>query len=292
MKQRAYPALPAWRLKCSDAEYYADPFRKPTLTYSVAKRLVLECPAVAWLHHPRLGGESMSATPAMRKGTLVDVLLFGGREVEVIDADDWRGKAAREARDAAEAAGKVACLRKEHEVAQATCESIRDGLKEFGLTMRGSKQFSVAWWETAADGQNVLCRGKLDNWDLSTLTIWDLKVRDQTRHSRLESHIAEMGYDIQGAAYTSAVSKLFPELAGRVRFVDVFVEPHPKRSIVTPVELTAGSMGALGRARWQRGVDLWSRCMSERRWPGYVTEIQRAEAPAWAMNELYAGDAA
>lgn len=271
-------------LECSDSEYYLDPCAVPSLTASTAKRLVNESPAHAYLYHPRLGGNLADVSKEMDRGSLIDSLLLGGKEIVVVSANpDWTKKADQAARKTLREAGVVPCLQREFDAATETVSKIKERLSEFNLALDESQQFAIEWWETASNGNKVLCRGKLDNFSRKARTIWDLKIRDNVKPRKCESHIIDMGYDIQGAAYVSAVEKLFPEIAGRVRFLDLFCEPEAPHCM-TPIEF-AGSLRELGSSKWQRAIDTWEHCLRTNIWPGYVTEIYRAEAPAWAIAE-------
>ena len=48
-------------------DYHADPGETPTLSASIAKRIVNESPLHAWLKHPRLGGLPDEPTTARLK---------------------------------------------------------------------------------------------------------------------------------------------------------------------------------------------------------------------------------
>ena len=63
--------------------------------------------------HPRLGGMRLeSSSAAQVLGSVVHAMVLGaGRQWHVIDADDWRTKAAKAERDAAESVWKVPILR-------------------------------------------------------------------------------------------------------------------------------------------------------------------------------------
>lgn len=221
---------------------------------------------------------------AMDRGSLVDAMLLGGKGIVRISGfDDWRTKEAQAARKVARANGEIPALDHEYETAAEAVRHIRSRLQEFGLTLDESQQLAVEWTEVATNGREVLCRGKLDNFSRTKALIWDLKVRDNVKPRKCESHIIDMGYEIQGAAYTHAVELLHPELTGRVRFLDLFCEPEAPHCM-TPIEF-GGTLRELGRSKWQRAVDTWEHCLRTNTWPGYVTEIYRAEAPAWAINE-------
>src|ERR1019366_772229 len=98
--------------------YHADPCIFPSLSSGIAKN-ILRSPLHAQAKHPRLRlthdpleDESSSA---MKLGSLIHALVLGnGPDFAVIDADDYRTKAARELRDTALEDGFIPILAKEH----------------------------------------------------------------------------------------------------------------------------------------------------------------------------------
>ena len=88
---------------------------------------------------------------------------------------------------------------------------------------------------------------------------------------------------------TSAIEKLMPHLAGRVRFVFLFVELTAPYA-VTPL-VPSGALRQLGDLRWKRACETWARCLKTNTWPGHVTEITRVEAMPWALTKEMDHDA-
>jgi hypothetical protein len=271
----------------SAEQYHADELCSvPTLSASIAHTLVSKSPLHAWAQHPRLGGRGKKPTAAMDLGSVVHALLLGkGKQFAVVKApegepefEDFKKKAAREARDSARAQGLIPMLQKHLDDAIEVADGIRLGLEEWGIELTGQSEVTAIWEERADDGTIVLCRGGLDH--LLEAQILDLKIVRSSHPKACQSHMFGFGGDIQSAAYVSALDKLKPTLAGRVPFRFLFCEaefPHA----VTPVD-RAGSMRDLGERRWRRAINRWAWCTKNDRWPAYVTEVYQAEAPAWA----------
>lgn len=261
-------------------EYFTDPCATPSLSASIAHTLTSESPLHAHARHPRLGGVPRKDTRAFDMGSLSHVLLLGeGKQIEVIDAEDWKTKIAREDRDAARAAGKIPVLTADFEEARDAADSIRQQFEKFGVVLDGESETTAFWTETTRDGRTVQCRGMQDHLKLPT--IYDLKSCRSASIGACQRHVDSYGYAIQRAAYVSAIEKIRPDLAGRVDFVFLFFELKFPFA-VTPVRLT-GEFRELGERRWRRAVDMWERCLREDSWPGYTETIVDLDPPRWAL---------
>jgi hypothetical protein len=270
--------------------YFSDPCEVPSLSQSIAHTLVSRSPLHAWTQHPKLGGIGKKPSKEMDTGSVVHALLLGkGKRFVVIRApegedeyQDFKKKAAREARDAARAAGKIPLLQKHLEDAHAIAAGIRPKLEEFGIKLDGKSELTAIWEERDERGNAVMCRGGLDHFVYESATIYDLKIVRSSHPRACQSHLVGFGGDIQAAAYTSAIETLHPELAGRVQFVFLFCEAEPPHC-VTPV-FRLGTMREFGHLRWTRAVNKWSECLRNDRWPQYVDEMIGVEAPQWALG--------
>lgn len=263
-------------------EYHSDPMPTPSLSSSIAHTLISRSPLHAWSQHPRLGGVPREPTKSLDAGSLIHALLLGaGKELAILDVDDFKTKAAREARDAARAEGLLPIKRTDLDAAEAVAVQLRKRFAEYGLTFEGLKEIVVTWSETADDGTEVLCRGMMDHF--ARPVIDDLKSCRSAHPNACQRHVDGYGYAIQWAAYTSAAAKLYPDLAGRIDMRFVFFELLPPYA-VTPVRLS-GTFRELGERRWRRAVNTWARCLREKRWPGYVDGWTELEAPPWALSQ-------
>jgi hypothetical protein len=274
-------------LDVTDEAYYADPCDVPSLSQSIATILINQSPKHAWLRHPKLGGVAKKPTVATDAGSIIDDLLLGtGDRLAIIDADDYRTKAAQQARDLARVDGKVPVLRRVYTEAEEIARVLRERLGELGFVFDGQRQVAIEWMEQGEFGP-VRCRGKMDHLILEPGrgAIWDLKKIVSAHPRTCARHAIDYGYDVQQAAYTSAVEKLRPDLAGRIDYVILFCEIEEPFAI-TPAR-PSGAMRDLGRARWHRAVRTWERCLRENHWPAYVDGVLHLDPPSWALaNEL------
>jgi hypothetical protein len=273
-------------LNVSEADYFADTAGAvPSLSQSIARTLVTKSPAHAWVEHPRLGGQPSEPTKATDQGEIIHRLLLGkGAQVEVLEFDNYRTKVAQGARDAAREAGRVPLLAREYEGIVGAATAILRSLAGFGIVLDGQSEVAIEWQEQTVETP-VLCRGKLDHLKIgSKATIYDVKKIESADPRSCSSSAYTYGYDIQGAAYTSAVEKLHPEFAGRVEYIPIFVEIAPPYSVV-PGPLDA-VLQESGRRRWQRAVNLWQMCLRDDRWPSYVDAMTVIEAPGWLIAQM------
>lgn len=271
-------------IEATEEQYHADPCEVPSLSQSIAHKLINESPRHAWAAHPKLGNLDRKATGAMDRGSLIHKLVLGeGADLSIIDAPDWRTKAAKEARDAAREARQIPVLIGDLNDAEQAATEIRRQIADAGIVLGAQSEVAVQWTERATDGTEVQCRGMLDN--IASPRIYDLKTCRSAHPKAVERHVINYGYHIQAAAYRRAWEAINPELSGRVEFVWIFaqLDPLPVVTIARP----RGTMRELGERQWQRAVDVWARCLSTDTWPGYASGIVEIEAPAWALSQDY-----
>jgi len=277
-------SIAAPRIDVTAAEYHADPAPEPSLSSSIAKLLLDRSPRHARLAHPRLGGVSGPGTPTMDRGTLIHLLVLGkGSEIEVIDADDWRPKWARDARDAAREAGKLPVLSGALVDAAAAATAIKRELTAGGVLLDGDSEVAMLWQEEAEQGA-IWCRGMVDHMVPvdGRLCLYDLKTIHSAHPDDCTRSAINFGYDIQQEAYTRGAELTFPGYAGRVEFRFLFAEAEP------PYGVTVATLDALmqqrGRRRWAEAVQTWSRCLATDEWPGYAREPVTLWSPGWLLQ--------
>ena len=287
-------------LTCTTAQYHADheSLGPPALHNSYAKVIVQSSPMHAWYLHPRLGGAAHEATAAMDAGSLMHALVLNQpmdeflAEYEIIDVPDFKKLDARALRDAAIAAGKkpvkkdafAAALAEARTAAQAIV--IRLAALDEPIVFDGESEVKVEWEESLTDPVNeILCRGMLDHvrFHAKGATIYDLKKCESAADESCRKAIANYGYDIQGAAYTSALGKLHPELLGRIDFVDVFVEIEPPYG-VNPIAF-GGATRHRGEVLWAKACREWALAMKTGKWRGYSSGRKELDVAPWALSQ-------
>ncbi len=260
-------------------EYHQDPLRPwgGSVSSTVLRHIIWPDGSPARVRWDR---ENPPYSPAMDEGTVAHRLVLGaGGELVVVDADDWRTKAAREARAAARADGGTAVLRKDLE----RIERLRDAVlthPDAGPLFadgRGVPERSVLWMD---DVTGRYCRAMLDrfpnpDWPGRPLGV-DLKKTTSVETRALVRAIAKYGYDQQDAWYVDGLASTGLVEAG---FVFVFVEASPPHH-VRVVQLS-DEWRERGRRRNREALDLLDRCLDLDDWPGAPPGLLTLDPPGW-----------
>jgi hypothetical protein len=265
--------------------YFADPAPAPSLNNSLIDTLLYQTPLHVAAKHPRLnGGEEIvrKETDAMCLGSVVHRLALGaGKDYSVIDAENYKTKAAREERDAAAAIGKVPILGHAYETAAAMAPRIRAHLDELLFGEPFLAEVVIAWQIDTPHGR-IWARGMIDAWCPTLKMAVDLKTWTDASVSAVEKKIAREGYDTQAAWYSHGLAHLIGK-PGEVRFTYLVGEkdaPHPSQ----PFELDE----AWRSSAWdlcEEAVEIFARCLKAKQWPGYPRTPTLLTPPDWLIRE-------
>lgn len=265
----------------------ADYLKLPALSASTLQVLIEECPAAAWhrswLNPNRVAEESDEAQGI---GTIAHSILLEGSTdcVVTVDAPDWRTKAAKEARDAAAAEGKVAILAHKMgrvlamvQVARGYIESLRKTEPAVWAAFQpdgGESENTLVW-----DEDGVLCRARPDRVAAAGELFIDYKTVTRCAHpdSWGRTHLAGMGYYVGAAFYLRAARAVYR--AQRPEYLYLVQEQEPP-FLCSLVGIAADGI-ALGRLKVEDGLRLWRRCAASNKWPGYPTRACYVVLPAW-----------
>jgi PDDEXK-like uncharacterized protein DUF3799 len=259
-----YPNLP-------EADYHGDP---DSLSVSGMK-LLLQAPALYRYRrdHPEHKDVFDFGSAAHRK------VLGVGAEIVKVDADDWRGKAAREARTEARAEGKVALLAKDVERVDAMALALSHDKLAMRLLSDGQPEVSAFWHD---EEWGVTRRARFD-WSASNI-ITDYKTCASAQPGRLPKVVCDFGYDMQAANYIDVATgcDLDP-----IAFAFVFQEKEPPH-LVTVAEVD-GEFLARGQRRVERALEIYRDCREADLWPGYTPtgEFVTLTPPAWAYRDEF-----
>lgn len=260
------------------AAYHRDPVEGGSLSSSGA-RLLLELPAR--FRYRQEHGEEHSDT--FDVGNAAHKLVLGvGREIVVVDADNWTTKAAREAKAQAYAEGKTPLLPKVYEQVVA----MADRLREHELAMAlldpsgGGKAEQTLVWVDEQSG--VWCRAMLD-WlppvpESGRLILSDYKTTTDASGVEFGKSVANYGYHVQHAHNVAGAEALFPGVD--VAFVFIAQEKSPPYFVnVVEIEWHAQRIGEVRR---RRALEIYRRCRETGEWPGYGPDVERVSLPRWA----------
>lgn len=271
---------PGIHLNIAAAEYFSDPAPAPSLTQSIAGVLLNRSPRHAALAHPRLNPayEPYEDTK-FNIGNAAHKLLIGrGKELCIVEADDWRTKAAKEERDIAHAKGQVALLAHQHRTAQAMADAFREQIHAipdcsgaFDPAAGGSGEVVAI-----AEYNGIYLRTMID-WMRDTTHLDDLKTTGMSASpDRLPYAMADGEWDLQAAMQERILDVLDPENRGR-RHHYFYLQENDDPYEVTVCELPESVM-TIGRAKLDRAIAIWSDCTQQNRWPGYARIVH---APAY-----------
>lgn len=261
-----YPDIP-------DTEYHA---AKDILSSSGARRLITST--------PRKFYEEMTTVrpynPAFEIGHAAHTLVLTvGDPFEVVDADSWRTKDAKAARDAALQAGNTPLLAKEYAQVRAMADAILDHPVAGELFTRNDTTSEQSlYWKDEQTG--VACRARPDlavnDWSL----IVDYKTTVSADPREFAKSIAKYGYHQQQAWYCEAVETL---TGIRPEFVFVCQEKTPPYE-VSLIQLDADAVRIGGRLN-EDARSIYAACMDSGVWPSYPTSVQVVGLPAWALRQ-------
>lgn len=257
--------------------YHSDPCPAPSLSSGIAKLLVTQSPAHAWRAHPRYGAGPDEPSLAADLGTICHALTLGrGRQIEVIDAEDWRTKAAKDARDAARSVGKVPCLRRVYSEALDAVASAQNLLRELEDAEAGIEAGDVEVVAIWRDGP-TWCRAMADIAPAGSRYLYDLKFTGRIAEPLAYARTLAAEYAIQAAFYPRGFAAI--EGGGEREMVFVVVETEAPFSAV-PFAL-APDLLEMAREQVDHALRVWRRCQERDEWPGYPTTINYVEAPPW-----------
>lgn len=256
-----------------EADYHSD----PALSQSGAK-LLLRSPALY-----RYRRDNPERRDSFDFGHAAHAKVLGvGLEVVVVNADDWRTKAAREAKEAAHAEGRTPLLARDMAKVDAMAAAIEAHPGARAILRRdGQAELSLWWDEQAADGSTVRCRGRVD-WLTATNSgdpiAVDYKSTVDASPAAFRKAVVNYGYDLQDAAYRRGLEAVTGDRPG---FVLIAQEKEPPY-LVGLYTLTP-DYHARGEREWLRAVDLYAVCSQRDEWPGYAPDVIELDPPAWAL---------
>jgi hypothetical protein len=274
------------------AQYHADPCPQPSLSNSLAKKILSESAKKAWYCHPRLN-------PSFREeqddkfdlgSTAHAALLEGAAGVEVIDPadypsktgsipDGWTNVAIRAAREAARALGKTPILKRHYDDVQS--------MVDVALEFIAESEIAEFWFAAESEVTGVCVEGsvwlrcRFDKLASKEGFIGDYKTTEgSVAPGPFSMQITRMGYHIQDAFYRRVARGLGME-APRFVFLAQSCEPPFECSL----HGCDPAMQEIADAEVERAIDVWRACMSSKRWPSYGGRIHWVGPTNFMMND-------
>jgi hypothetical protein len=255
-------------------EYISDPCPEPSLSTGIVDALLHKSPAHAYHEHPRLGGAKSESSRADLGSAAHGLLLGGEKSIEVVDAADWRTKEARQIRDEARKAGKIPILAEDEQKLREMVKISKPILDGFGVGM--TEQTLI--WQDAISG--VWCRSRPDWMNTDSSHIVDYKTATNADPSTwIKSVLFSGGYDIQAALVMRGIDAILKKEDRTFIFLVQEIEPP---FCCSKIALGPEALDLANR-EINIAIKLWSRCLSTKEWPGYISEIHWAEVPSYVQ---------
>lgn len=268
----------------SASEYHADPCPAPSLSSSVAWLLATKSPRHAWTAHPKLN-------PSWRPdddskfdlGTAAHAIFLEGDHdrIVVLDANDWKTKAAREARELANAEGKTALLSRHHAAVMRMVERARNFVAQSPVGRSyalGHSERTVVWQE---DG--IWLRARPDR--LSEHGCIDYKTTENASPEAFSAQIVRMGYYFQACFYMRGLAQLGAERSEFHFLAQETSEPHE-----CSLHALDPALREIGDAMVERTIKRWAGCLKAHRWDGYGNRVHLTVPPLWLMEKASGWD--
>lgn len=263
--------------------YHDDCAPGPSLSSSGARTLIEECPAAFWWNSYLNPAYQPEQKKSFDLGHAAHTALLepdSWRErVVVIEAADYRTKAAQEARDGAWAEGKVPLLPEHRD----TIFAMRDALLAHPLAARawenGWAEPSFVWQDTETKAW-LKCRP--DFLPDHRRWIIDYKTTTSAHPRHFARRTAEHGYFQQAAWYIDGIGAVTGESPKEWFFVVQETKP-PYLVSVFKLDQRAIDFGA---AMNRRAIDLFAECVATGKWPGYAETATIVSLPSWVEFQL------
>lgn len=274
----------------STEDYFADPIEEGSLSQSGIKILEGKTPLEFAFQHPRLNpdyAETAKRAAHIRRGDLVHQLALGkGKGYAIGNFKDWRTNDSKAFREDAEARGLTAVLEKEYATAEVLAGVIREYIAELLQGAEYQTEVPVIWREDTPKG-SIYMRGMLDVWCPDLGVIIDPKVTERLYDGVagefiVNKHFSSMGWDRQAALYKRGVEMVLPELANKVKFINLLIapaEPFVCRPVYPDQTML---MTALYECR--EPMMKFAECMASGDWPSFPIEPQPVSLSPWEEN--------
>lgn len=256
--------------------YHALETPTPALSSSIARKLLGYSPLHAWYAHPYLGAGEQEEREAFDNGSAAHAYLLEGEDhFAIIEAADYRTKAAQALRDEARLAGKIPVLACRWRDVQAMATAAREQLAAHEAPTpftSGRAEETLIWQE----GETWM-KARLDWLHQGGLYIDDYKTTSATANPEVWCRgVFSSGVAIQAAFYVRGIRAVLG-VDAIMRFV--VQENYP------PYALSVVGLGpdalTLAEKKVIFAIDLWRDCLASGKWPGYPTRIAYAALPPW-----------
>lgn len=260
----------------SAEEYHSDPCPTPSLSSSLARRVLESTPMHAYLQ--RRGAFKIESDDFDIGRAAHSLLLENNLDALVeVKADSWRTTDAKKARDEARANGKSPLLSADFKIVQDMRESALEfvnGSEIAGIFDNGKPEQSVF----AFDG--CWLRGRFDFMTNNRKVILDYKtVRNANPEAFVQRSVPAYGYDLQAAFYLE-LNRL-TGFEGTCHFIWLLQEKE--YPYLCSLVGASDTVLEIGQKKLAVAKALWCQSLESGEFKAYHKRIVWPEAPAWQL---------
>ena len=270
--------------------YHSDPCERPSLSSTIAKKLLAQSPLHAWTASPRLNPDYVSKdSKTFDIGRAAHRAILGkGEDFVAIPEAVLAANGAASTKEAkafiaeAREAGLTPLKADDVAAVDLMASSVKRQLALMGITLSPDRSEMVA----VADIDSIMCRAMIDNAPADNrLPLYDLKTTTDASPEAITRAVEAYGYDVQAAHYLDVWEAATGE---RRKFRFIFVEKEPPFAcsviqLFDDVDSDADWMGA-ARSKAKEARRIWGECLKLDYWPGYPARVQIIGARGWEQQ--------
>lgn len=247
----------------------------------LAHRLMAYSPLHARLASPWNASRDTDSSNAADTGSAAHKMLLEGTEdgIQVIEADDWRTKAAKELRDAAYVQGRIPMLVGKMDAVRSMVEVARSYIARSelkGVLDDGEPEVTLLF-----DLDGLPCKARCDRLTTDRRICLSYKTTQGSANpdSWIRTQLPQ--YDIATVFYEMAVMLACKaEQTTCVHLIQEQQFPHACSLVAL-----SPAYHDLAAHRMDMAVATWKACEASGKWPAYPTRICHAEPKPWQQAE-------
>jgi PDDEXK-like uncharacterized protein DUF3799 len=273
-KPGLYPDIP-------EDKYHADPVPEGSLSHSGAKLLLPpSCPAIYdyQRQHPKRSSRSMEL------GTVVHGIVLGtGQDVEVLNFENRRGNAYKEAETKALAAGKIPILARDYAEAEAIAAAVKAHDTAGALFAEGDAEVSMFWQDSEF---GIWCRARTDwlTYVGTTPTITDVKTTADASPASWAKSAADFAYHIQDPWYRRGLAQILGCDPADVDFIFAVIPTQPP--YLPMLYRLSENDTERGREQSRIAMEIYRDCTATGVWPSWSDDITDLPLPGYARSRI------
>lgn len=177
--------------------------------------------------------------------------------------------------------GKVCIKPGEYDTAMRQADSIRR-LPEVAEALQHGRAEVSAYWTDALTGELCRCRPDwVHDCGTSQSILLDVKTCSDASPAEFRRQIARKRYHVQDAFYSDG----YAAASGREVLAFIFVAVESEWPYAACALMLDDQGKTQGRADYRRNLNTYAECRKSGIWPGYSSQIEIVNLPAWALTE-------